>query len=172
VQESKENVERNKVERLVTIRRANLFETELNDASVVTLYLLHTINTKLLPRFQKLKPGTRIVAHSFDLRGVKPDRVVKIPMDEKGFRTIYLYVTPLKLETPPAPPPKPSKKATGKRAARGEDRGSAAVISVARGRREAAARSPERPRSGSAGFPLPEAHAREMNRSGAPTNGG
>jgi precorrin-6B methylase 2 len=108
VQESNENVERNQLERLVTIRQANLFQTDLSKATVVTMYLLPPVNAKLLPRLQKLKAGTRIVAHSFDLKGVKPDRVVKIPMDEKGFRTIYLYVTPLKFEDSPATRTKPA----------------------------------------------------------------
>ena len=46
----------------------DLFTTDISDATVVTLYLLPSLNLKLIPKFKKeLKPGTRIVSHSFDI---------------------------------------------------------------------------------------------------------
>ncbi|MBC7945987.1 MAG: methyltransferase domain-containing protein, partial [Burkholderiales bacterium] len=52
----------------VTFREGDLFEMDLSKATVVTLYLLPSINLKLMPKlFAELKPGTRIVSHSFDM---------------------------------------------------------------------------------------------------------
>ena len=45
----------------------DLFETDLSPATVITLYLLPTLNVKLMPALKALKPGTRIVSHSFDM---------------------------------------------------------------------------------------------------------
>jgi len=65
---------------------------------VVTLYLLPDLNVKLLPQLQKLKPGSRIVSHAFDMRGVKPDQVITVKCKDEVERTVYLWTTPLKLE--------------------------------------------------------------------------
>lgn len=108
VADSVANVKENKVGDLVQIRRADIFETDLRDATVVTLYLLPNLNVRLLPQLEKLKPGSRIVAHSFNIKGVKANKVVKVPIEGKGERTIYLYTTPLEKE-PAAAPPRKSK---------------------------------------------------------------
>ena len=50
--------------------------TDLSEASVVTLYLLPELNVRLMPQLKKLKPGSRIVSHDFDMRGAKPKKVV------------------------------------------------------------------------------------------------
>lgn len=58
----------------VEFRQADLFETDLRKASVVTLYLLPTLNVKLRPKlYQELRPGSRIVSHAFDMGDWKPD---------------------------------------------------------------------------------------------------
>ena len=49
---------------------------DLSKADVVMLYLLPTLNVKLIPQFQKLKPGARIVSHAFDMKGIQPDKVI------------------------------------------------------------------------------------------------
>ncbi|MDB5748863.1 MAG: SAM-dependent methyltransferase [Massilia sp.] len=68
IAEAKENAKKAGVSDKVTFRVANLFETDLSSASVVTLYLLPTINTKLRPRlWQQLKVGSRVVSHAFDM---------------------------------------------------------------------------------------------------------
>jgi SAM-dependent methyltransferase len=53
---------------------ANLFEADLSKASVITLYLLPSINMKLRPKILDLKPGTRIVSHAFDMGDWKPEK--------------------------------------------------------------------------------------------------
>jgi hypothetical protein len=98
VKESLENVKKNNVGDLVRIEQQDIFTLDLSKANVVTLYLLPSLNVKLIPQLEKLKPGSRIVSHDFDMKGVKPDKTVIIPDedDDYGDHTIYLWTTPLK----------------------------------------------------------------------------
>lgn len=71
----------------VTFREGDLFTADIHDATVVTLYLLPDINLQLRPKLQKeLRPGTRIVSHSFDMDDWKPEKKQDI-----GGRMIYLW---------------------------------------------------------------------------------
>lgn len=103
VKESLANVKTNKVEHLVTIKEADIFELDLSEATVVTLYLLPDLNVKLMPQLRKLKPGSRIVSHDFDMRGAKPLKVEKVTVKRKngdnsyvheGEHTVYLWKVP------------------------------------------------------------------------------
>ena len=98
IKDSIENVKKNKVEDLVTIQQKDIFTLDLKDASVVTLYLLPELNVKLMPQLEKMKPGTRIVSHDFDMEGAKPDKVLELTPKEDDSRThtIYLWTIPLK----------------------------------------------------------------------------
>ena len=78
IKEARENVKANHVEKLVTIKQADIFTLDLREATVVTLYLLPSLNVKLMPQLEKLKPGARIVSHDFDMRGAKPVQVVTV----------------------------------------------------------------------------------------------
>jgi endoglucanase len=99
IEESLKNVDANGVGDLVTIEQKDIFTLDLSDANVITLYLLPSLNVKLIPQLEKLKPGSRIVSHDFDMRGVKPDQVVKMtPKDSYREHTIYLWTVPLKKE--------------------------------------------------------------------------
>ncbi len=99
VKESRENVKKNQVEHLAEIHEKNVFELDLSPASVVTLYLLPSLNVKLIPQLEKLKPGSRIVSHDFDMEGVKPDKVVEmISAEDNVEHTIYLWTVPLNKE--------------------------------------------------------------------------
>jgi SAM-dependent methyltransferase len=70
--------------------RQDLFDTDLREASVVTLYLLPSLNVKLRPKLlEELKPGTRIVSHGFDMGDWKPARVARA-----GNSDIYLWIVP------------------------------------------------------------------------------
>ncbi|MGH6611873.1 MAG: SAM-dependent methyltransferase, partial [Burkholderiaceae bacterium] len=74
----------------VRFTNADLFETDISDATVVTLYLLPALNLKLLPKLLKdLKPGTRIVSHAFDMGTWKPEQALNI-----GGRSVYYWTTP------------------------------------------------------------------------------
>jgi uncharacterized protein (TIGR03000 family) len=100
IKESKENVAKNNVGDLVTIKQEDIFTLDLSPASVVTLYLLPDLNVKLIPQLEKLKPGSRIVSHDFDMRGVKPDKEIKVDVPGDREHTVYLWTVPLKKEKP------------------------------------------------------------------------
>jgi SAM-dependent methyltransferase len=95
VKESLENVARNNVKHLVTIREGDIFQLDLSKADVITLYLLPQLNVKLIPQLEKLKPGCRIVSHDFDMRGIKPKREISFTPGGDREHRIYLWVTPL-----------------------------------------------------------------------------
>lgn len=97
VKEARENVKKNNVEHLVRIEEEDIFKLDLSPASVITLYLLPSLNVKLIPQLEKLKPGSRIVSHDFDMRGVKPDQEINYDSKEDNIsHTLYLWTTPLK----------------------------------------------------------------------------
>ena len=116
IRESLANVQSNHVEHLVTIKEADIFTLDLSEASVVTLYLLPALNVRLMPQLEKLKPGSRIVSHDFDMKGAKPVQVHQMSTGDaeeednfqNGEHTIYKWVIPLEKETAtpatPAPP--------------------------------------------------------------------
>ncbi len=100
IKESRANVKENNVGDLVRIEQRDIFTLDLSKANVITLYLLPELNVKLIPQLEKLKPGSRIVSHDFDMRGVKPDKVVEVTTSDQSWNehTIYLWTTPLKKE--------------------------------------------------------------------------
>lgn len=70
--------------------QGDLFEADLSEATVVTLYLVPRINMKLRPKLlRELQPGARIVSHNFDMGDWKPDRVVRV-----GRSKLYYWVVP------------------------------------------------------------------------------
>jgi SAM-dependent methyltransferase len=87
IREAQDNVTKNNVGDRAKIVQADLFEFEIKDASVITLYLLPRLNEKLKPRLWKeLKVGTRIVSNSFDMGDWKPDQTITVDA-----RTVYLW---------------------------------------------------------------------------------
>jgi hypothetical protein len=70
----------------------DLFEADIKDATVVTLYLLPRLNLKPRPKlWRELKPGTRIVSHDFDMDDWKPEQELQL-----DGHTIYLWTIPAK----------------------------------------------------------------------------
>jgi SAM-dependent methyltransferase len=106
VKESRETVKKMGVENLVTIEQKDIFEVDLSPATVVTLYLLPELNVRLVPQLEKLKPGSRIVSHDFDMAGVEPEKwwTVMAPDHRDAKKTrehyVYLWKTPLKKAAP------------------------------------------------------------------------
>src|SRR5262249_26222093 len=93
VKDSLENVKKEKVEELVTIRKGDVLKTDVSPASVVTLYLLPRVNLELKPILQKtLKPGSRIVSHDFDMgEDWKPLKKVEVTDKDGTDHTLYLW---------------------------------------------------------------------------------
>jgi len=97
VKESHENVRKAGVEKLVKIEHRDIFKLDLQNATVVTLFLLPEMNIQLIPQLEKLKDGSRVVCHEFALKDVQHDRMVTITTQPDGVpRDIYLYTLPLK----------------------------------------------------------------------------
>ncbi|MBP1624894.1 MAG: hypothetical protein H6Q07_2916 [Acidobacteria bacterium] len=97
VRASRENVARNNVGDLVKIFQADIFTIDLSKADVIPIYLLPEMNRKLLPQLEKLKPGSRIVCHDYDLEGIIPDETLSMVSNEdNASHTLSLYTTPLK----------------------------------------------------------------------------
>ncbi|MBW4528913.1 MAG: class I SAM-dependent methyltransferase [Phormidium tanganyikae FI6-MK23] len=90
VREANQNAQQANVTDRVEFRQQDLFETDLRNASVVTLYLLPEVNLRLRPKLlSELRPGTRIVSHAFDMGDWKPERVENV-----DGRTIYYWTVP------------------------------------------------------------------------------
>lgn len=90
IREAKENAERAGVSNLVTFREGDLFQADISQATVVTMYLLPSVNIRLKPKLlRELKPGSRLISHDFDMGDWKPDKEVKLPG-----HTIYYWVIP------------------------------------------------------------------------------
>jgi ribosomal protein L11 methylase PrmA len=90
IEEATENVKRAGVADRVKIIRGDLFEADINRATVVTLYLLTDLNLKLRPKLlRELKPGSRIVSHAFSMGDWKPERTLQVQGS-----TVYLWRVP------------------------------------------------------------------------------
>ena len=90
VLEARANVRKAGVGEKVRIIEGDLFEANIGDATVVTLYLLTRLNAKLKPKLLKeLKPGTRVVSHAFDMGDWEPEQKVFV-----GASAVYLWRVP------------------------------------------------------------------------------
>jgi SAM-dependent methyltransferase len=90
IEEATANAAKQGVKDRVNFRRQNLFETEIKDANVVTMYLLTSVNLQLRPRLlAELRPGTRVVSHAFEMGEWEPDAHEKVDN-----RDVYLWVIP------------------------------------------------------------------------------
>jgi tRNA G37 N-methylase Trm5 len=87
IKEANENLAKAGVGAKVKFLTQDLFETDLSPATVITLYLLPSLNVKLMPKLKQLKPGTRIVSHSFDMGSEWPAEKTQ---DVNG-RMIYMW---------------------------------------------------------------------------------
>jgi len=97
VKEAKERVKEAKVEDLVTIEEKDIFQVDVSKGTVVALYLLRDLNEKLVPQLSKMKEGSRIVTHDFDIPGYKADKETTLQVNNREHR-VYLYTIPLKKE--------------------------------------------------------------------------
>src|SRR5262245_9449975 len=91
IREATENLKNAGVGDKVRFLNQDLVTTDIIHATVVTLYLLPSLNLKVLPKLNKeLKPGTRVVSHAFDMGDIKPERTENI-----NGRTIYMWTVPI-----------------------------------------------------------------------------
>lgn len=98
IAEARENAKKNGVEHLVKFIEGDLFEADIREATVVTLFLLSSVNLKLRPKLlSELKPGTRVVSNTFDMGDWKPDK--ELTLDDNGedsylSHKFYLWIIP------------------------------------------------------------------------------
>ena len=99
VQEANDNARAAGVQNLVRFEENDLFQADIHEASVVTLFLLTSINLRLRPKLlHDLTPGTRIVSNTFDMGDWKPDK--KLTVKPKGpseffSHQLFLWIVPL-----------------------------------------------------------------------------
>jgi len=84
------------VEPLTRFVRGDIFKTDFSDATVVTTFLLPSMNLQLLPRFLAMKPGTRIVANTFAIGDWAPDATATIEPCER-WCTAMLWIVPARV---------------------------------------------------------------------------
>ena len=95
IKEATENLKTAGVGDRVKFLNQDLFTTDISEATVVTLYLLPSLNVKLIPKLNKeLKPGTRVVSHAFDMSSDGTERKPKETLNVNG-RTVYFWTIPI-----------------------------------------------------------------------------
>jgi len=84
-------------------REQDLFKTDLSPASVITMYLLPEVNLQLRERILKLRPGTRIVSHDWDMGEWQPDKSVTLDVPDKEvghekLSRVFLWIVPARVQ--------------------------------------------------------------------------
>jgi SAM-dependent methyltransferase len=94
IREATENAARANVADKVKFEVKNLFDTQIKDADVLTMYLLPSVNMQLRPRIlDEMKPGSRIVSHAFNMEDWGPDQ-----RENVDGREVFFWIVPAKLE--------------------------------------------------------------------------
>lgn len=94
---SRDNAAKEGVSDKVKIIEEDLFDADLSEATVITLFLLPQINLKLRPRLLDLKPGTRIVTNTFTMAEWIPDSTVTTEENWNSWNTAFLWIIPAKV---------------------------------------------------------------------------
>ena len=72
--------------------KADIFQTDFSQATVITMYLLPSLNIKLRPKILEMRPGTRVVSHAFNMEDWEPDQTATV-----DGRDAYLWIVPAKV---------------------------------------------------------------------------
>jgi len=97
VAEGRQIAKKRKVDHLVSIEDKDIYTVDYSKATVISMYLLPDMIVKLRPALEKMKAGSRIVAHDYSIKGVEPDDLVVMTSNEDNVKhTLYLYTLPLK----------------------------------------------------------------------------
>jgi SAM-dependent methyltransferase len=94
---SQRNAAEQGVSNKATFAKADLFESDFSKATVVTMFLLPSINMQLRPKILAMKPGTRVVSNAFDMEDWHPDETAEIPDCQQWCKTLF-WVVPAKVE--------------------------------------------------------------------------
>jgi precorrin-6B methylase 2 len=97
IREAHENAKRAGVEQLVRFEENDLFKANIREASVVTLFLLTSVNARLRPKLlQELRPGTRVVSNTFEMGDWKPEKLFTVDSGDADYfsKKLYLWTIP------------------------------------------------------------------------------
>ncbi len=101
IQESREALAREELGSRARVEHEDIFTVDLSGTDVITVFLYPHLMERLIPQFEKLKPGSRIISHQFELPGLKPDQTWIMESNETGDKhRILLWTTPLKRNEP------------------------------------------------------------------------
>jgi len=95
---SKRNAAKEGVSDKASFVKADLFESDFSQATVITMFLLPDINIKLRPKILNLKPGIRIVSNSFTMGDWAADETVNVKDSCVSYCTAHLWIVPAKVE--------------------------------------------------------------------------
>jgi hypothetical protein len=98
VELSKKNAQQAGVGAKATFAKADLFESDFSQATVITMFLLPSINLKLRPKLLEMKPGTRVVSNTFTMEDWEPDETATIGGDCSSWCTALLWIVPAKVD--------------------------------------------------------------------------
>jgi SAM-dependent methyltransferase len=102
IQKANESAREAGVAGLVRFERNDLFEADIREATVVTIFLLPTVNLRLRPKLlRELRPGTRVVSNTFDMGDWKPEKQVTVGNPNDGSHLshwLYLWTIPPRAE--------------------------------------------------------------------------
>ena len=97
IREANENARKAGVEQLVRFEENDLFRANIREASVVTLFLLTSVNARLRPKLlRELRSGTRVVSNTFEMGDWKPDKEFTVDTGDEGYfsKKLYLWTIP------------------------------------------------------------------------------
>lgn len=92
VQLSKDNALKEGVAGKANFVQGDIFETDFSQATVITMYLLPSLNMKLRPQILEMKPGTRVASNSFDMDDWEPDQTMNV-----AGRSAFMWIVPAKV---------------------------------------------------------------------------
>jgi SAM-dependent methyltransferase len=97
VELSKRNAAKEGVSQRATFVRQDLFQSDLSEATVITMFLLPDINIRLRPKILDLRPGTRIVSNSFTMGDWEADQTASVKNGCASYCTALLWIVPAKV---------------------------------------------------------------------------
>jgi hypothetical protein len=95
---SERNAAKESVSDKASFEEADIFQSDLSQATVITMFLLPNLNIKLRPIILGLKPGTRIVSNTFDMGEWEADETATVTEGCESFCTAYFWVVPANVE--------------------------------------------------------------------------
>lgn len=98
VELSKQNAEKEKVSDKATFAKADIFESDFSQATVISMFLLENLNLKLRPTLLKLKPGTRLVTNTFRMGDWNHDASIELKSGCTTYCNAYLWIVPAQVE--------------------------------------------------------------------------